>query len=58
MKEICNQCNKCGVENTAVLGCADKDCKCHTKKEAKNCEYNSFWDCHANKEHCKKHFRI
>ena len=26
------------------------------KKEV--CEYDSFWDCHANKEYCKKHFRI
>lgn len=26
--------------------------------EKKVCEYDSFWDCHSNKEHCKKHFRI
>lgn len=22
------------------------------------CEYDSFWDCHYTKAHCKKHFRI
>lgn len=22
------------------------------------CEYDSFYDCHSNKEFCKKHFRI
>lgn len=30
-KEVCNQCKNCAVENTAVLGCADDNCKCHTK---------------------------
>lgn len=28
------------------------------KTKKKVCEYDSFWDCHANKEYCKKHFRI
>lgn len=28
-KVVCNQCKSCAVENTAVLDCADKDCKCH-----------------------------
>jgi len=29
-KVICNQCKNCAVENTAILGCADDNCKCHT----------------------------
>jgi hypothetical protein len=28
--KYCNQCKRCRVENTAVLGCADEDCRCHT----------------------------
>jgi len=28
-KYMCNQCSRCAVENTAVLGCADDDCHCH-----------------------------
>ena len=28
-KYMCNQCSRCAVENTAVLGCADDDCPCH-----------------------------
>lgn len=30
-----------------------------TKKDVdKECKYTSFWDCHHNKEYCRKHFRI
>ncbi len=28
------------------------------ENKKKTCEYDSFWDCHANKDYCKKHFRI
>ena len=29
-----------------------------TNKKQEQCEYDSFFDCYTNKEHCKKHFRI
>lgn len=29
-KKVCHQCQKCKVENTVVLGCADEDCSCHS----------------------------
>jgi len=32
-KDMCNQCQFCNVETTAVLGCADLTCSCHTKVE-------------------------
>jgi hypothetical protein len=28
--DMCHQCEECKVENTAVLDCADSNCKCHT----------------------------
>lgn len=28
-ENVCNQCSRCAVENTAVLGCVDDDCHCH-----------------------------
>lgn len=31
-KYVCNQCSRCAVENTAVLGCVDDDCPCHSQK--------------------------
>lgn len=31
-KNVCNQCSNCAVEYTAVLDCADNDCKCHVSE--------------------------
>ena len=33
-KYVCNQCSRCAVENTAVLGCVDDDCPCHLQSES------------------------
>lgn len=33
-KYVCNQCSRCAVENTAVLGCVDDDCPCHSQSES------------------------
>jgi len=30
---VCYQCKHCVVENTAILDCADKNCRCHKLEE-------------------------
>lgn len=35
-KVNCHQCKNCAVENTAVLACADDDCKCHVYSQKEN----------------------
>lgn len=43
-KYMCNQCSRCAVENTAVLGCADDDCPCH---QSESIEWEEVQEVHS-----------
>ena len=52
------QCQSYYDDENVLRDCTCGKCDTTIKNKEKKCEYDSFWDCHSNKKHCKKHFRI